>query len=113
VVNNLNKPRKKLYYQDIDSLFGSYYAKARIKYPNKVQMFWEFGSTHDSRQAEWLDDALRKVKNKYFGVKGISFDECSYNRPNFIYNPTHTEESKKIIRSHFSDPFFIGQYTKM
>jgi len=97
--------------QSLKSLFDYNYKRAARKYPRKPQIIWELSSAYSPRQDEWLDKALTLIKEKYFRVKGVNFDEnCS--SASFGYIPIPTDESREVIRKHFADPYYIGSIIK-
>ena len=110
--NDLNKPEVGLYSKSLESSFNYYYKKATNKYKRKPQIIWELSSHWGPKQDEWVDEALTSIKNKYFRVKGVSFDENCDRAGGLSYWPIPTNESKDVIRKHFSNQYYIGSIIK-
>ena len=98
--------------QSLKSLFDYNYKRAARKYPRKPQIIWELSSAYGPYQDEWLDKALTLIKEKYFSVKGVSFDENCSSSGSFRYKPIPTNESIQVIKKHFTDPYYIGSIIK-
>ena len=112
---NIIKPQFGYHSQSFKSLFNYYYKRAASKYPTKPQMFWELASTHGPSQVEWLDQALSLIKEKYFRVKGVMLDEQYYSGIGDRFgshDPTPTFDSQKVIKKHFTSPYYIGSVIK-
>lgn len=115
--NNQNKPNFGMYSQSLRQMFGSYYNKAAKKYPTKPQMFWEFSSNAEGgRQDSWLDKSLTDIETVFLRVKGVMLDEINWRHPTMpqwgSYIASLTPESVKVIRKHFTSPYYIGSIIK-
>jgi hypothetical protein len=75
-------------------------------------MFWELGASRGNDQAKWLDNALERIRTRYPRVKGVMFDVMPDVMSNEGYDPSHTPETVKVIRKHFTSGYFIGSAIK-
>jgi hypothetical protein len=109
--NNHSQPQIGLPSIPLRQQFTYYYNKASKKYPKKPQAFWELSSLWDPKQHIWWDNALDKIKNKYFRVKIVTMDVISWSG-HYYFDARQTPETKRVIRKQFSDPYFIGSAIK-
>jgi hypothetical protein len=113
--NNHDKPEIGLYSQSFRQFFDYNYKKASKKYPTKPQMFWELSTARGRKQAEWINQTLIDIQERYPKVKGVMLDEQRYSGIGDSYgsfDPSLNDESIKIVRKHFSEGYFIGSAIK-
>jgi len=94
--------------KSFEELVKTNYSRVVEKYRNIPQFIFELCCHEPCNQAEWYDEAMTMIKEKYYWIKGVILDENAMSTGEWSVNPIPNKDSIEVFRKHFADSFYIG-----